>query len=88
LFGIEAHLTRNFSRQVWVSADLLFKRGGETSTKGLADGNAMSGLSAGASLAYAVHPRASLILSYSEVVMRSDDGPDGSFFRAALVLPF
>ena len=88
LFGVEAHLTRNFSRQVWISADLLFKTGGETSTDGVGDGNAMSGLSAGASLGYAVHPRISLILSYSAVVARNDEGPDGGFFRAALVAPF
>jgi hypothetical protein len=33
-------------------------------------------------------PHATVILTYEHVVERSDNGPDGWFFRAALVVPF
>lgn len=88
LFSVESHLTRNLGRSVWISADLLWRHGGETRTDGLADANAMSGWSAGGSLAFPFTRRASLILTYEQVVARNDDGPDGWFFRTALVAPF
>jgi hypothetical protein len=88
LFSVEAHLTRNLGRRVWVSADMLYRRGGETKTDGLADGNGMHGWSAGASLAFPFTAGTTVILTYEQVVERSDDGPDGWFFRTALVAPF
>lgn len=88
LLSLEAHLTRNLARRVWVSADMLYRRGGATKTDGLADGNGMHGWSAGASVAFPFTARATVILTYERVVERSDDGPDGWFFRTALVAPF
>jgi hypothetical protein len=88
LFGVEAHLTRNLGRRVWLSADVLYRGGGETSTDGLANADAMSGWSAGGSLAFPFTARTSLILTWEHVVARNDDGPDGWFFRTALVAPF
>jgi len=88
LFSVEAHLTRNLSRRVWLSADMLYRRGGETRTDGVADGNGVRGWSAGASAAFPFTSRAAVILTYERVVERNDDGPDGWFFRTALVAPF
>lgn len=88
LFSLEAHLTRNFGRRVWASADMLYRRGGETRTDGISDGNGMRGWSAGASLAMPFAFETSLIFTYQHVVERNDDGPDGWFFRTALVKPF
>lgn len=88
LFSVEAHLTRNLSQRVWLSADMLLRLGGETSTDGVADGNGMRGWSAGASLTVPFTSRTNLILTYQHVVERNDDGPDGWFFRTALVAPF
>ena len=68
--------------------DVLYREGGETTTDGVSDGNALRGWSAGGSAAFAVSRRLTVILTYQEVVARSDQGPEGWFFRTALVLPF
>lgn len=86
-FSVEAHLTRNLGPRIWASADLLYRKGGETSTDGQDDGNPTDGWSAGLSTAFRLHPKASLILTYQHVIERRDDGPDGWFFRAAAVFP-
>lgn len=88
LFTVEGHLTHNLDRSTWLSADMLYRRGGETTTDGVAAGDATHGWSAGGSFGWALAPRATLILTYQQVIERDDDGPDGGFFRAALVLPF
>jgi len=86
LFTLESHLTHNLSQRVWLSADFLYRRGGETITDGVGDDNAMHGWSAGATAAFPI-ARASIVLTYEHVVERDDDGPDGWFFRTALILP-
>ena len=88
LFSVEAHLTHNLSRRVWVSADMLYRLGGETTTDGRSDDNGMHGWSAGVSAALPFVSKTSLIFSYQRVIDRSDNGPDGWFFRTALVAPF
>jgi hypothetical protein len=87
-FALESHLTRNFGPGAWVSADMLYRNGGETTTDGRADHNPTRGWSAGLSGALRVAPKATVILTYEHVVERSDQGPDGWFFRTALVVPF
>ena len=87
-FSLESHLTRNFGTAVWVSADMLYRNGGETTTDGRPDHNPTRGWSAGLSGAVRLAPKATLILSYEHVVERSDQGPNGWFFRTALVVPF
>ena len=88
LFSVEGHLTHNLNRTTWLSADVLYRLGGETTTDGVAGSDATHGWSAGGSIGWALNPRATLILTYQQVIERDDDGPDGGFFRAALVLPF
>lgn len=88
LFSFEGHLTHNFSPTVWVSADLLFRSGGGTTTDGVSNGNATHGWSAGGSAALPLARVGVLIFTYEKVIERSDNGPDGWFFRTALVLPF
>jgi hypothetical protein len=88
LFSVEAHLTHNFARRVWISGDLLYRQGGETKTDGVPDNNATRGWSAGASAAFPFISKANLILTYEHIVERSDNGPIGWFFRSALVVPF
>ncbi|MBO9558106.1 MAG: transporter [Caulobacter sp.] len=85
--GLEAHLTHNLSRRVWVSADLLARLGGETSTDGRANGDHTRGWSAGGSVAFPL-AGATIALTYQHAVERKDDGPDGWFFRTALIAPF
>ena len=88
LFSAEAHLTRNLGRRVWLSADVLYRLGGETSTDGVRNQDGMHGWSAGGSLALPFVSRTSLIFTYQQVIERDDDGPDGWFFRTAVVAPF
>jgi hypothetical protein len=88
LFSLEAHLTHNFGPRAWASADLLYRLGGETTTDGTPDQNSMRGLSAGGSVAVTLAPNAIVALTYEHVVARNDNGPDGWFFRAALIVPF
>jgi Putative MetA-pathway of phenol degradation len=88
LFSVEAHLTRNLGPRIWLSADLLYRLGGETSTDGVRDENGMHGWSAGGSLALPFVSRTSLIFTYQQVIERDDDGPEGWFFRTAVVAPF
>jgi hypothetical protein len=88
LFSVEGHLTRNLGRTFWLSADVLYRRGGGTVTHGVDDHNATDGWSGGGSAGLVLSPRATLILTYEKVIERSDGGPEGGFFRAALVLPF
>jgi hypothetical protein len=88
LFGVEAHLTRNLGPRVWVSADMLYRLGGATRTDGVDDLNGSHGWSAGVSAALPFVSRTSIIFTYEHVVERSDDGPDGWFFRTAVVAPF
>ena len=88
LFSVETHLTHNFSRRVWMSADLLYRLGGETRTDGMPDHNGARGLSGGLSAAVPLLSKSSLIFSYQHVIERRDNGPDGWFFRSALVAPF
>jgi hypothetical protein len=87
-FGLESHLTHNFGPAVWVSADMLYRDGGETTTDGRPDHNPTRGWSAGLTGAWRLAPSATVILTYEHVVERSDQGPDGWFFRTALVVPF
>jgi hypothetical protein len=88
LFSMEAHLTRTIGSAFWVSADMLYRSGGATTTDGAPDDNPTRGWSAGISGALRIRGQASVILTYEHVISRSDNGPDGWFFRTALVVPF
>lgn len=86
LFTTEVHLTHNLTQGIWLSADILYRQGGETTTDGVANGNAMHGWSAGGTAAFPVGPTV-VALTYEHVIERRDEGPDGWFFRTALIVP-
>jgi hypothetical protein len=88
MFSLEAHLTHNLARRVWISADLLYRNGGESRTDGVDNEDPVHGLSAGGSATLPFVGKTSLIFTYEHVVKRWDLGPDGWFFRTALVAPF
>jgi hypothetical protein len=88
LFSLETHLTHTFAARTWASADLLFRDGGASHTDGVSNNDPIRGWSAGASAAVPFTKRANLILTYEHVVQRWDNGPNGWFFRTALVVPF
>ncbi|HEY2357807.1 MAG TPA: transporter [Phenylobacterium sp.] len=88
LFSVEAHLTHNLPDRIWLSADLIYRDGGESQTDGVDNHDPVHGWSAGASAAFPFVGPTSLIFTYQHVVKRWDLGPDGWFFRTALVAPF
>ena len=88
MFSVEAHLTHNLARRAWISADLLYRDGGESRTDGVDGHDPVHGWSAGGSAALPFVSNTSLILTYEHVVKRWDLGRDGWFFRTALVAAF
>jgi hypothetical protein len=81
LFTLEAHLTHNLSRAVWVSADMYVLSGGETETDGVSDDNSKYSLGLGATVNVALSRTSSIKATYGEVVNRNEAGMDGTAFR-------
>ena len=88
LFSVEAHLTHSLPHRVWVSADLLYRDGGSSRTDGMDNHDPVHGWAAGGSAAVPFAGPTSLILTFEHAVRRWDSGPDGWWFRTALVAPF
>lgn len=88
MFRLEAHLTRNLNKAVWVSLDGLFLQGGATSTDGRDNDNAQRAFELGGTINVNFSTRSSVKLSYGGVVSRNDDGPDGTMVRMLFNLAF
>jgi hypothetical protein len=88
LFTVEGHATHNINPDVWFSADVLYRQGGETFTDGVPNQNPMHGWAAGGTAAVRLSPLATLALTYEHVVQHEGLGPVGWFFRTALIIPF
>lgn len=88
LFLLEAHLTHNVNRAIWLSLDTQYSNGAETTMDGVAGDNAQEALSLGGSVGVNLSRAFSVELSYGEVVTRNDDGPDGNMFRIVGSLVF
>jgi hypothetical protein len=87
LFSVEAHLTHNITSRIWVSADLLYRNGGESRTDGIDNNDPLHGYSAGGTFVFPLGGT-SLALTYEHVVKRWDGGPIGWFARTAWIAPF
>jgi hypothetical protein len=87
LFSVEAHLTHNVTSRIWFSADLLYRNGGKSRTDGVDNNDPVHGWSAGGTAVLPV-AKTSLALTFEHVVKRWDQGPNGWFFRTALIAPF
>jgi hypothetical protein len=81
LFRLEAHVTRNVHKAVWLSLDGLYLNGGATSTNGRNNHDAQEAFELGGTVNVNFSTRASVKLSYGEVASRNDDGPDGEMAR-------
>ena len=88
LWMVEAHITRNLNRAVWVSLDAVYLYGGETSTNGVANGDTQRSLGLGATAFVALSESSGLKVTYGETVSANADGPDGSLLRAIWVKSF
>lgn len=81
IYRLEAHLSHNISKAVWISADALYSYGGETITDGLADGNTKRSLALGATVNFTLPNSASIKITYGKIVSSNNDGSDGSGIR-------
>ncbi|WP_431299433.1 transporter [Tabrizicola sp. BL-A-41-H6] len=88
LFSLEAHLTHNVSRAVWLSADMYAINGGETETDGVANGNSKYSLGLGATVSVALSKASSIKATYGEVVDRNEAGMDGTALRVVFTQIF
>ena len=88
LVQIEAHITQNINRALWLSIDGIWTYGGETSMDGQKAGNTQQSIALGGSIGVNLNPAVSLKASYGKIVYRNDDGADGEMVRIAATLLF
>jgi hypothetical protein len=88
LFSVETHLTHNVTPRIWLSADLLYRDGGESRSDGVDNHDPVHGLSAGGTAVFPFGGKTSVAFTFEHVVKRWDTGPDGWWFRSALIAPF
>lgn len=81
LLTLEAHVTHNLGRAVWVSADMYVMSGGATETDGVSDDNSKYSLGLGATVNVALSRSSSIKATYGEIVDRNDAGMDGTALR-------
>jgi hypothetical protein len=81
LLTLEAHVTHNVSRAVWMSADMFMMDGGGTETDGVSDENSKYSLGLGATISVALSKASSIKATYGEVVDRNAAGMDGKALR-------
>lgn len=88
LWRLEAHVTRNISRALWIGVDALGTTGGQVEIDGVENGTGQRSLELGATVGMALSKRFALKATYGGVVARSDSGLDGSGFRLVANLIF
>lgn len=88
LFTLEAHVTRNVSRAIWMSADMFMMDGGGTETDGVSDDNSKYSLGLGATVSVALSKASSIKATYGEVVDRNEAGMDGKALRIIITQIF
>jgi hypothetical protein len=81
LLTLEAHVTHNLGRAVWVSADMYVMSGGATETDGVSDDNSKYSLGLGATVSVALSRSSSIKATYGEIVDRNEAGMDGTALR-------
>jgi hypothetical protein len=72
LFQLDAHLTRDFTRDFWGSLDAAYYNGGKASINGV-DGEKLNSLSLGLTLGYQINDNMNLTLGYKSTV--NDNSP-------------
>lgn len=84
LFTLEAHVTHNVSRAVWISADMFATSGAATETNGVPDDNSKYSVGLGATVSLALSKTSSIKATYGEIVDRNAEGMDGKALRIVL----
>jgi hypothetical protein len=73
IFQLEAHLTRDLTEKLWVSADTAWFTGGKSSVNGVS-GDSLNNLGVGFTLGYSITDNLSLTAGYMSTV--NDNGPN------------
>lgn len=88
LYQVEAHLSHNITRVMFLSVDGLWINGGETSNNGVSNDDKQSSFSLGASIGLNLSRSTSIKVSYGQVVNRNSNGADGDMVRIILSKSF
>jgi hypothetical protein len=78
LYKVEGHLTRDITKDLWLSADAMYVGGGETSLDGVAQDNSQSSLGLGFTVAYKVSDKVELRALWGDFLTDEEDGLDSS----------
>ena len=73
MFQLDAHLTRDFTEQLWGSLDAAWYSGGQASINGVTQGQKLNNLGFGVTLGYTINDNLNLTLGYKLTV--NDNGP-------------
>jgi hypothetical protein len=84
LFLLEGHASRNLIRALWMSADLYYNVGGETSIDGVDQHDAADTLRLGAGMGLTIGAGVDLILNYERVVAKPAGQPDAQTVRMTI----
>ena len=84
LFLLEGHASRNLTRALWMSADLYYNVGGETSIDGVDQHDAADTLRLGAGMGLTIGAGVDLILNYERVVAKPAGQPDAQTVRMTI----
>jgi hypothetical protein len=87
LFGLEGHITHNFSQAIWASVDGYGEFGGETSSDGVANRDSQQTVSLGATLGLTLSRSVALRLNYlQQVYSKAPDTSSREFMATAAFL--
>jgi hypothetical protein len=78
LYKVEGHLTRDITKELWVSADAMYVGGGETSLDGVAQDDSQSSFGLGFTIAYKVSEKVELRGLWGDFLTDEEDGIDSS----------
>ena len=78
LYQVEGHLTRDITKELWISADAIYVGGGETSLDGVAQDNAQSSFGVGFTVAYKVSEKVELRALWGDYLTDEENGLDAS----------
>lgn len=88
LFGLEAHVTQQLNRMIWLSLDSMYRAGGETSLDGLANDNALNSFQLGGTFGAYFSSALGIKLTYGSVIGDSSNSLTGNMFRAMVTYIF
>ncbi len=88
LYRIEAHVTRNLSKAIWVSLDALYSYGGETFSDGVSNADKQDTFALGVTASAALSRTSSVKVTYGEVISGNADNSDSHGVRVVWSMAF